>query len=64
MGEGVAAGDPATRNATGGFVGEADATGMDLRGVPMMLLDRLSTPGESARGGERGDGVEGGVRIR
>ena len=40
---GYAPGPAHETNVTGGFVGGVDAMGMDLRGVPMMLLDREST---------------------
>jgi len=47
---------PAHRvNVTGGFVGGVDATGMDLRGVPMMLLDRPSTVLARARAADNAE---------
>ena len=52
---GYAPGPAHRENVTGGFVGGVDATGMDLRGVPMMLLDRPSTLLARARAAENAE---------
>ena len=53
--EGFAPGRARAANATGGRTGGADATALDLRGMPMMLLDRASTLVARAKAKENAD---------